>query len=150
MLSLNKVTLIGRVGSDPEIRTNESGKSFATFSLATPENWKDRITGERKEKTEWHKIVVFNDGLANIIKSYVKKGSKLYIEGSLQTRKWTDTAGQEKYTTEVVLQNYNANLILLDQKANLGYNNDSNMQANQSHANAKSGYSMDLDDDIPF
>lgn len=150
MSSLNKVTLIGRVGSDPETRTNDKGKNFASFSLATSENWKDRITGERKEKTEWHRVVVFNEAIANIVKLYVKKGSKIYIEGTLQTRKWNDSAGQEKYTTEIVLQNYNANLILLDQKANLGYNNDSNMQANQSHANAKSGYSMNLDDDIPF
>ncbi len=103
-MSLNKVTLIGFVGQDPEIRATQYGREIASFSLATTESWKDKSSGERKEKTEWHKIVVFSQGLTGIIKNYVKKGSKLYIEGSLVTRKWTDKNGVEKYTTEIVLQ----------------------------------------------
>ena len=111
--SLNKVILIGNLGNDPEIRNTNDGREIANFSLATSESWKDKVTGEKKEKTEWHRIVCFNEGLVKIIKEYVKKGTKLYIEGQLQTRKWLDNTNQEKYTTEVVLQGYNANLILL-------------------------------------
>ncbi|CAN0584821.1 unnamed protein product, partial [Ectocarpus sp. 12 AP-2014] len=111
--SLNKVTLIGNLGRDPEIRTTNDGKEIANFSLATSENWKDKATGEKKDKTEWHRIVCFNEGLVKIIKEYVKKGTKLYIEGQLQTRKWLDNVNQERYTTEVVLQGYNAHLVLL-------------------------------------
>ena len=105
--SLNKVTLIGNLGKDPEIRTTNDGRELANFSLATSESWKDKVTGEKKDKTEWHRVVVFNEGLVRVIKSYVKKGSKLYIEGQLQTRKWVDNENQERYTTEIVLQNYN-------------------------------------------
>ena len=114
--SLNKVTLIGNLGKDPEIRTTSDGRELANFSIATSESWKDKVTGERKDKTEWHRVVVFNEGLVRVIKSYVKKGSKLYIEGQLQTRKWVDNDNQERYTTEIVLQNYNSSLILLDSK----------------------------------
>ena len=113
-MSLNKVTLIGNVGQDPEIRSTQDGRELANFSLATTENWKDKNTGERQSKTEWHRIVVFSQGLVGVIKNYVKKGSKLYIEGALQTRKWTDKSGIEKYTTEIVLQNYNSNLQILN------------------------------------
>ena len=114
--SLNKVILIGNLGRDPEIRQTGDGKEIATLNLATSESWKDRVSGEKKEKTEWHRIVIFNEGLVGVIKNYIKKGSKLYVEGSLHTRKWVDNAGQEKYTTEIVLQNFNAQLILLDGK----------------------------------
>jgi single-strand DNA-binding protein len=108
--SLNKVILIGNLGNDPEIRNTNDGREIANFSLATGESWKDKVTGDKKEKTEWHRIVCFNEGLVKVIKEYVKKGTKLYIEGQLQTRKWLDSTNQEKYTTEVVLQGYNGNL----------------------------------------
>ena len=114
--SLNKVMLIGRLGQDPEIRNTQDGRSLCTFSLATSENWNDRNTGERKEKTEWHRIVVFNEGLVKIIEQYVKKGSNVFLEGQLQTRKWEDKEGIEKYTTEVVLQGFNSTFKMLDSK----------------------------------
>lgn len=113
-MSINKVILVGNVGQDPEIRTTSDGREIANFSLATTESWKDKNSGERKDKTEWHRIVVFSQGLVGIVKNYVKKGSKLYIEGALQTRKWTDNEGVEKYTTEIVLQNYSSSLQMLD------------------------------------
>jgi single-strand DNA-binding protein len=145
-LSLNKVTLIGNVGRDPEIRTTGEGKEIATLSLATSESWKDKITGERKEKTEWHRIVVFNEGLVSVIKSLIKKGSRLYVEGSLQTRKWQDTTGIEKYSTEVVLQNYGANLILLDSKASSDHGG-----SDHSHGYSEQNFGhSELDDEIPF
>lgn len=115
-MSLNKVILIGNVGQDPEIRSTQDGREIASFSLATSESWKDKVTKEKKDKVEWHRIVVFSQGLIGIIKNYIKKGSKLYIEGQLQTRKWTDKDGVEKYTTEIVLQNYSSNLQMLDSK----------------------------------
>lgn len=145
--SLNKVTLIGNLGADPEIRTTNDGKEIATLSLATSESWKDRVTGERKEKTEWHRIVVFNDGLVGVIKNYVKKGSKIYIEGSLQTRKWVDNSGQEKYTTEIVLQNFNANLILLDSK---NQSDSSSIQVQNNDAKQSNDLNSYLDDELPF
>ena len=114
--SLNKVMLIGRLGQDPEIRNTQDGRSLCTFSLATSENWNDRNTGERKEKTEWHRIVVFNEGLVKIIEQYVKKGSNVFLEGQLQTRKWEDKEGIEKYTTEVVLQGFNSTFKINDAK----------------------------------
>lgn len=114
MSSVNKVILVGNVGKDPEIRSTQGGKEIANLALATSESWKDKATGKRKEKTEWHRVAIFSDGLVNVVRQYVKKGSKLYIEGSLQTRKWTDQAGVERYTTEVVLQGFNSALVLLD------------------------------------
>lgn len=117
-MAINKVILVGNVGKDPEIRTMTNGNNIATFSLATTESWKDKSTGEKKERTEWHRIVVYSTGLANIVKMYVKKGSKLYIEGQLQTRKWTGTDGIEKYSTEIVLQGFNAILQILDTRGN--------------------------------
>jgi single-strand DNA-binding protein len=122
-MSLNKVTLIGNVGQDPSLSATKDGREIANFSLATTESWKDKNTGERKDKTEWHRVVVFSQGLVGVIKNYVKKGSKLYIEGQLQTRKWTDKDGVEKYTTEIALQNYNSNLQMLDSKKNSDPNN---------------------------
>ena len=112
--SLNKVMLIGRLGQDPEVRSTQDGRSLCTFSIATSESWNDKNTGEKREKTEWHRIVVFNEGLVNIIQQYVKKGSNVFIEGQLQTRKWEDKDGIEKYTTEVVLQGFNSTFKMLD------------------------------------
>jgi single-strand DNA-binding protein len=114
--SVNKVILIGNVGKDPEVRSTQDGREIANLTLATSESWKDKSTGERKEKTEWHKISIFNENLVKVVKSYVKKGSKLYIEGQLQTRKWVDKDGMDKYSTEVVLQNYGGTLTMLDGK----------------------------------
>lgn len=114
--SLNKVTLIGNLGRDPEIRSMQDGTRVANLNLATTESWKDKNSGERKSRTDWHKIVIFNDGLVRIIDAFCRKGSKLYIEGQLQTRKWTDQSGAEKYTTEVVLQKFGGTVVLLDPK----------------------------------
>jgi single-strand DNA-binding protein len=112
--SVNKVILVGNLGRDPEIRSTQDGTKVANLSLATSESWRDKNTGERKERTEWHRVVVFNERLVDVIEKYVKKGSKLYIEGALQTRKWTDNTGAEKYTTEVVLQRFRGDLTMLD------------------------------------
>ena len=164
--SVNKVILIGNVGKDPEIRTFGNGGKVANFSIATSESWKDRNSGERKEKTDWHNIAVFNDGLVGVIERYVKKGSKLYIEGKLQTRKWQDRDGNDKYTTEVVLQGYGGTLTMLDSRDSQGggrsggggYNQDSGGYGNMNQgggsrsASAMEGpkENFDLDDDIPF
>jgi single-strand DNA-binding protein len=112
--SVNKVILIGNLGKDPEIRRTQDGRPIANLSVATSESWRDKTTGERKEKTEWHRVVVFNEGLCKIIEQYLKKGSKVYLEGALQTRKWTDKEGHDKYSTEVVLQGFNSQLTMLD------------------------------------
>ena len=143
--SINKVTLIGNVGRDPEIRTTQDGKEIASITLATSESWKDRASGERKERTEWHRIVIFADGLVNIIKNYVKKGSKLYIEGALQTRKWIDNAGVERYTTEVVLQNFNSALLMLDSARSAG-----GAEHSDSIGDGASFSAEEIDDEIPF
>lgn len=172
--SLNKVTLIGNLGKDPEVRSMQNGKSVANFSLATTESWKDRTTGERRDKTEWHNIVVFSEGLVRVAQSYLKKGSKIYIEGQLQTRKWQDQNGADRYTTEIVLQNYNSTLIMLDGRNNAGggadYGNNNAFGGGQNNAafgsapaapafgqTASSGtasaapsFAAELDDDIPF
>jgi len=112
--SVNKVILIGNLGADPEIRRTQDGRPIANLRIATSESWRDKNTGERKEKTEWHRVVIFNEGLCKIVEQYVKKGSKVYIEGALQTRKWTDKDGHERYSTEVVLQGFNSSLTMLD------------------------------------
>jgi single-strand DNA-binding protein len=117
MSSVNRVILVGNLGKDPEIRRMQDGKPIANLSVATSESWRDKATGERKEKTEWHRVVIFNEGLAKVAEQYLKKGSKVYLEGSLQTRKWQDQSGQEKYSTEVVLQGFRASLTLLDRPA---------------------------------
>jgi len=152
-MSLNKVQLIGNLGQDPEIRSTQDGRELANFSLATTENWKDKNTGERQSKTEWHRIVVFSQGLVGVIKNYVKKGSKLYIEGALQTRKWTDKSGVEKYTTEIVLQNYNSNLQILNftnSQDSSGYqNSDQSIEATIKNE-FQGAKEVELDDDIPF
>ncbi len=146
MSSLNKVTLIGNLGKDPEIRTTGDGKEIANFSIATSETWKDKTTGEKKDKTEWHRLVCFNEGLTRVIKSYVKKGSKIYVEGQLQTRKWTNQEGQEVYTTEVILQNYNSSLVMLDSKGE-----NAPQGANSTNVVNKPEFkNEELDDEIPF
>ncbi|HEV2675897.1 MAG TPA: single-stranded DNA-binding protein [Aliidongia sp.] len=114
--SVNKVILIGNLGKDPEIRSTNDGTKVASLTIATSENWKDRTSGERKERTEWHRVVIFNDRLVDVVERYVKKGAKVYIEGALQTRKWTDNSGQERYTTEVVLQKFRGELTMLDSR----------------------------------
>ena len=146
--SLNKVLLIGRLGADPEIKEMVNGKSVARLSLATSQSWKDKNTGEKKEKTEWHRIVVFNEGLVNVVKQYLKKGAQIYVEGQISTRKWKDeSTGQDKYSTEVVIQGYNSSLTML------GSGNSSissNQDNNQSIENTSQASQKDLDDEIPF
>ncbi len=148
-MSVNKVILVGNLGKDPEIRSTKDGKEIANFSVATSESWKDKSSGERKSKTEWHRVSVFSQGLVGIIKSYVKKGTKVYIEGQLQTRKWTDSNGVDKYTTEVVLQNFNSTLQLLDSKgSNSGGGSFDN---GGSSSSGGSDISVEeIDDEIPF
>lgn len=116
MSSLNKVQLIGNLGADPEIRSTQDGREIATLSVATTESWKDKNTGERKDKTEWHRVVIFSEGLVNVVKNYLKKGSKVYVEGKLQTRKWQDQSGQDKYSTEIVLQGFGGAVTMLDSR----------------------------------
>lgn len=140
--SVNKVILVGNLGRDPEVRKTQDGKSIVNLSIATSENWRDKNTGERREKTEWHRVVVFSDGLARVAEQFLRKGSKVYIEGQLQTRKWTDQSGQEKYTTEIVLQGFNSVLTMLDGRREGGGDRE---QAPQS-----GGQSFELDDEIPF
>lgn len=148
--SLNKVTLIGNLGRDPEIRNTHDGKEIASFSLATSDAWKDKNTGEKKEKIEWHKVVVFQPHLVGIIKNYIHKGSKLYIEGTLQTRKWTDNSGTEKYVTEVVLQPYSGTIIILDSKQS--GNNIDDTKRNIYNPDKSKVYQVEEieDDEIPF
>ena len=147
--SLNKVLLIGRLGADPEIKQMVNGKSVARLSLATSQTWKDKNTGEKKEKTEWHRIVVFNEGLVNVIKQYLKKGSQLYVEGHLSTRKWKDEqTGQDKYSTEVLIQGYNSSLTMLGGGNQNNINQQQNDKQNISEDSQVS--QNELDDDIPF
>ena len=149
--SLNKVLLIGRLGADPEIKQMVNGKSIARLSIATSQSWKDKSTGERKEKTEWHRVVIFNEGLINIIQQYLKKGANVYLEGQLATRKWRDEkSGQDKYSTEIVLQGYNSSLTMLDGK-NKSNNSNETSQAKSALPNDEiSQDNSDLDDEIPF
>ena len=148
--SLNKVLLIGRLGADPEIKQMVNGKSVARLSLATSQSWKDKNTGEKKEKTEWHRIVVFNEGLVNVVQQYVKKGANIYVEGQLSTRKWKDEAtGQDKYSTEVVLQGYNSSLTMLDSRNSGNSNLVSENKSSLPNDNINQDNS-DLDDEIPF
>ena len=145
--SLNKVQLIGRLGADPDIKQMVNGKSVARLSLATSQSWKDRNTGEKKEKTEWHRIVVFNEGLVNIVQQYLKKGAQVYIEGQLSTRKWKDEqTGQDKYSTEIVLQGYNSTLTMLGGSNPTSSTSNKNNDFDQTNQQSSS----DLDDEIPF
>ena len=149
--SLNKVLLIGRLGADPEIKQMVNGKSVARLSLATSNTWKDKNTGEKKEKTEWHRVVIFNEGLVNVVKQYVKKGAQVYIEGQLTTRKWKDEkAGVEKYSTEVVLQGFNSSFKILSSKNSQIENIKENNIEKSSLPNDENNPSSDLDDEIPF
>ena len=149
--SLNKVLLIGRLGADPEIKQMVNGKSIARFSLATSNTWKDKNTGERKEKTEWHRVVIFNEGLVNVVQQYVKKGTQVYIEGQLTTRKWKDEkSGLDRYSTEVVLQGFNSSFKILSSKNSQIANPQENISEKSSLPNDKSTLSNDLDDEIPF
>ena len=149
--SLNKVQLIGRLGADPEIKQMVNGKNVARLSVATSQSWKDKSSGERKEKTEWHRVVIFNEGLINVVQQYLKKGANVYIEGQLSTRKWKDeSTGQDKYSTEIILQGYNSSLTMLDGKnkntgSDLVKENKSTLPNDSTNQD-----SSDLDDEIPF
>ncbi|ARO30179.1 single-stranded DNA-binding protein Ssb [Rhizobium sp. NXC14] len=165
--SVNKVILVGNVGADPEIRRTQDGRPIANLRIATSETWRDRNSGERREKTEWHTVVVFNEGLCKVVEQYVKKGAKLYVEGQLQTRKWQDQQGQDRYSTEVVLQGFNSTLTMLDGRGDGGgassgfggrgssnndYGDDYGAPSSSSPSRGGGGgnFSRDLDDDIPF
>jgi len=147
--SVNKVILVGNLGADPEIRQTKDGRPIANLSVATSENWKDRNTGERREKTEWHRVVIFNEGLTRIVEQYLKKGSKVYLEGQLQTRKWQDQNGNDKYTTEVVLQGFNSTLTMLDGRSG-GGGMERTGGGMSEQSSSSGGQSYELDDDIPF
>ena len=151
--SINKVILVGNLGKDPEVRSTSDGRELVNLTIATSESWKDKSSGERKEKTEWHRVVIFNDGLVTVAKNYLKKGSKVYLEGSLQTRKWQDKDGQDKYSTEVVLQGYGSNLTMLDKPGDR--NRESGGEYNQDYGAAPAQAAArpvpeHLNDDIPF
>jgi single-strand DNA-binding protein len=160
--SVNKVILVGNLGKDPEIRRTQDGRPIANLNVATSESWRDKATGERKEKTEWHRVVIFNEGLCKVAEQYLKKGAKVYIEGQLQTRKWTDQSGAEKYTTEVVLQGFNSTLTMLDGRSGGGGSfggEDSggdfgaagpSSAPRRAVAAGGGGRNGDMDDDIPF
>ena len=150
--SVNKVILLGNLGRDPEIRSMQSGSKMATFSIATSKRWKDKNTQEQKEKTSWHNVVVFGDGLVNIVENYVKKGSKIYVEGELQTRKWQDQDGNDRYTTEVVLQGYNCNLTLLDSRNNTNQSSEITQESSiaDEKTESQTSDSEDPEEDIPF
>jgi single-strand DNA-binding protein len=150
--SLNKVQLIGRLGADPEIKQMVNGKSVARLSVATSQSWKDKSSGERKEKTEWHRVVIFNEGLVNVVQQYVKKGANVYIEGQLSTRKWKDeSSGQDKYSTEIVLQGYNSSLTMLDSRSGAGGNSNLVSENKSTLPNDNLNQeNSDLDDEIPF
>lgn len=141
-MSVNKVILLGNVGANPVIRTTQDGKKIATFSLATSDKWKDKSSGDFREKTEWHRVVIFSDGLVGIVEKYIQKGTKLFIEGTLQTRKWTGNDGIEKYTTEIILQGFNNKLEIVEHRR------DSEHQDNDTHYDAD--VANITDDDIPF
>ena len=156
--SVNKVILVGNLGADPEIRTLNSGDRVANLRIATSETWRDRTSGERKERTEWHRVVIFNDNLVKVVESYVKKGSKVYIEGAIQTRKWTDQSGQEKYSTEIVLQKFRGELTMIGGRgdgASSGQGGDDYGSSSSGFQRAqpsgpKESFTADLDDEIPF
>src|ERR1700704_806231 len=161
--SVNKEILVGNLGKDPEIRRTQDGRPIANLSVATSDTWRDKATGERKEKTEWHRVVIFSEPLCKIVEQYLKKGAKVYIEGALQTRKWTDASGVEKYSTEVVLQGFNSTLTMLDGRSggggNFGGSDDAggdfgsggpSSAAPRRAVAAAGARNSDMDDDIPF
>lgn len=147
--SVNKVILIGNLGADPEIRQTKDGRPIANLRIATSETWKDRNSGERREKTEWHRVVIFSEGLTRIAEQYLQKGSKVYIEGQLQTRKWQDQNGQDRYSTEVVLQGFGGTLTMLDGRRD-GGSSDYGSSSGGAMEEQSGGQSFELDDDIPF
>ena len=154
--SVNKVILIGNLGADPEIKRTQDGRPIANLRIATSETWRDKNSGERREKTEWHRVVIFNEGLCKVAEQYLKKGAKVYLEGQLQTRKWQDQSGNDKYSTEVVLQKFRGELVLLDSKGGGGadYGDDTGGFASggsrpQSRPQP-AAFDTDLDDDVPF
>ncbi|MEO1189884.1 MAG: single-stranded DNA-binding protein [Pseudomonadota bacterium] len=157
--SVNKVILVGNLGADPEIRRTQDGRPIANLSIATSENWRDKMSGERREKTEWHRVVIFSEGLCRVAENYLKKGSKVYLEGQLQTRKWQDQQGQDRYTTEIVLQGYNSNLTMLDGRGEGGMVGSGDMGGGYDRGQRDSGgfggqqsgqIASDMDDEIPF
>jgi len=157
--SVNKVILVGNLGADPEIRRTQDGRPIANLRVATSDSWRDKATGERREKTEWHRVVIFNEGLCRIAEQYLKKGSKVYLEGALQTRKWQDQSGQDRYSTEVVLQGFNSQLTMLDRAGggSESYDNGGSSDFGSSGparerkpAMAGAGKREDMDDEIPF
>jgi single-strand DNA-binding protein len=157
--SVNKVILVGNLGADPEIRRTNDGRPIANLRVATSESWRDKTSGERKERTEWHRVVIFNEGLCKIAEQYLKKGSKVYLEGQLQTRKWEDQSGQERYSTEVVLQGFNSTLTMLDTRAGGSDRASDNggdfgratpMQSERSGGRSTATLAEELDDEIPF
>jgi len=147
--SLNKVLLIGRLGNDPEIKQMQNGKSVARLSVATSESWKDKNTGEKKEKTEWHRVVIFNEGLVSVVQKYLKKGAQVYIEGQLNTNKYTDSNGQEKYSTQIVLQGYSSSLTMLDGKSSSS-GDSKKLEGTQLPSDDMPDISQDPDDKVPF
>ena len=149
--SLNKVLLIGRLGADPEIKQMVNGKSVARLSLATSQSWKDKNTGEKKEKTEWHRIVVFNEGLVNVVQQYLKKGAQIYVEGQLSTRKWKDEqSGQDKYSTEIIIQGVNSSLTMLGGGGRGVQNENASKSISKNSDDVSQMEPNDLDDEIPF
>ncbi len=150
--SVNKVILIGNLGRDPEIRSTQDGTRIGHLSVATSESWRDRASGERRERTEWHRVVIFNERLVEIVEKYLRKGAKVYLEGQLQTRKWTDQQGQDKYTTEVVLQRYRGELTMLDSRGGGGGGEASagDFGGGGDQGSGRTEPAGDLDDEIPF
>ncbi len=149
--SINKVILIGNLGKDPEVRSFQNGGSVCSFSVATSENWRDKATGEKREKTEWHAVSIFSEGLVKVAQQYLKKGSKVYLEGQLETRKWQDKEGKDRYTTEVVLRNFNSSLVMLDgRRDGAGAADFAGGGASSREIPPGGGQSFELDDEIPF
>ena len=148
--SLNRVMLIGNLGQEPDIRSMQNGGKVCNLSIATSESWKDRNTGERKEKTEWHRVIVFNEGLIGVIENYVKKGSKVFIEGQLETRKWQDQNGQDRYATEVIIKNFKGGLTMLDTRNGDGQQNQPPAQQSNDGYTPANKHHDDFEDDIPF
>jgi len=145
---LNKVQLIGNLGQDPDVRATQSGGKIVNLSIATSESWTDKSTGAKRERTEWHRVVIFSNGLAEVVERYLRKGSKIYVEGALQTRKWTDDAGNDRYSTEIVLQPFNGKLLMLDGPAGRG--NENSAGAAGAGGESDAGTNADLDSEIPF
>ena len=148
--SVNKVILIGNLGADPDVRHTQDGRPIVNLSIATSDSWRDKNTGERREKTEWHRVVIFNEGLAKIAEQYLHKGSKVYLEGALQTRKWQDKDGNDRYSTEVVLQGFNSAMTMLDSRSEGGGGYSSGGSSSSSGGGGSEDFSKDLDDEIPF